>query len=85
MKIMKFTFLGRLQSGEAVFVDAEDNILIERDHRHLTGPTPVEWKEANRIWNQKNNAEALNPAGVDRASTAAGYYGHNDKAAGNRQ
>ncbi len=44
------TPIGRLKSGEAVYVDAEDYILIEKDHSRLVEPKPEEWTEAIIIW-----------------------------------
>jgi hypothetical protein len=77
--------IGNLKSGEGIYVDAENNILIEKEHRFLVTATADEWKEANRIWSQRNHAEALNHAGIDRASVSACQYGRKDKAGDNHQ
>ena len=61
---MSHTLIGYLANGEAIYVDGEDNILIEKDHKYLVAANVGEWIEANRIWSKKKRAEASLPNGV---------------------
>lgn len=43
-------YWGRNEQGEAVFVRESGEVSIEKDHRHLTEPTPLEKQEIYRTW-----------------------------------
>lgn len=47
-----FTFIGNLQSGEAIFRCKDGSLAIERDHEFLAYPTAAETSEVYEIFPQ---------------------------------
>jgi len=51
-----YTFKGKLKNGECIYVDKVGDIFIEKDHKYLVCPTPLEAIEASIIVADKNEA-----------------------------
>jgi len=43
-------YWGKNEQGEGVFVRESGEVAVEKDHRHLTEPTPLEKQEIYRTW-----------------------------------
>lgn len=64
-------YIGQLANGEAIYIDADNNILIEKDYSYLVAATAAEWEEANRIYNKSKTRSS------DRICLGDQLKGHN--------
>ncbi len=56
---MEWTFVGRIENGNAVYLSANKEIAVERDHTYLVEPRPFEEEWIYRKWPNLRPKEEL--------------------------